>query len=253
MQASSASLLLSFEGVMTGLIAAIVFRESVSGRVWIGFTVMVAAGLLLAHRPHGPWALSIHAVAIVGACLMWAVDNNLTRKISTADPWAITTVKGVVAGIANLALARVVGEPTPGTFDVSAAMALGAISYGASLVLFILALRHLGAARATAHFGTAPFFGAVLAVALLGEPVTVPFVVALLLMASATVLVLSERHEHAHRHQHLVHSHVHSHDEHHTHSHAGGEGPEPHAHEHVHEPQSHSHPHLPDAHHRHGH
>jgi hypothetical protein len=122
-----------------------------------------------------------------------------------------------------------------------------------SLVLFIYALRHLGSARTGAHFGTAPFIGAALAVPLLGEPVTAALLAATALMAVATWLVLTEIHAHAHSHEHLVHAHRHVHDEHHRHAHRGDEGPEPHSHEHVHEPLTHSHSHLPDLHHRHEH
>ena len=251
--AAEASLLLNFEGVMTTLVAAAFFREAVGARVWLAALVMLSGGILLAYDPGAPLAFSPQALAITGACLGWAVDNNLTRKISGADPVVIAMVKGIVAGSFNLMLGLALGGTFPVPGPVAGALALGFVAYGISLVLFIYALRHLGSARTGAHFSTAPFIGAVLAVPLLGEPVTPSLLVAAALMAIATWLVLTESHTHEHEHGHLVHSHRHVHDEHHRHVHRGDEGPEPHVHEHAHEPMRHAHPHVPDLHHRHDH
>jgi hypothetical protein len=133
------------------------------------------------------------------------------------------------------------------------ALAVGAIGYGASLVLYVLALRHLGAARTAAHFGTAPFFGAALAVVVLNEPLSATLLAAFALTALGTWFALTERHGHLHEHEALEHEHRHVHDEHHQHAHRGDEGPEPHAHVHRHAPLCHRHAHFPDLHHRHRH
>ncbi|MEJ0048458.1 MAG: EamA family transporter [Rhodospirillales bacterium] len=229
-------------------------------RVGLAALVLFVAGVLLAwngdlRAPGAAGAWSPYALAIVGACALWGLDNNLTRRISQADPVAIAMVKGLVAGTVNCGLWLAVGASAggPRLWSVAGSLALGAMSYGLSLVLFILALRHLGSARTGAHFSTAPFFGAVFAVAVLGEAVTPNLAVAAALTVFATWLVLTEQHAHGHAHEYLEHSHRHTHDEHHRHAHAGGEGPEPHAHPHLHQPLSHSHPHLPDLHHRHDH
>lgn len=251
--ASEASLLLNLEGVITTLVAAVLFREAVGGRVWTAAATMLAGALLLSWQPQADLKLSLHALAIVGACFCWALDNNLTRKISAADPMMLAMVKGLVAGSFNLLLAFALGAHVPATATLAAALALGFLSYGVSLVWFILALRHLGSARTAAHFSTAPFIGAAIAIFALGEPLTVSFGVALALMAIATWLVLTERHTHKHTHEYLAHSHRHVHDEHHQHAHRGDEGPEPHVHWHEHLPMTHTHPHLPDLHHRHRH
>ena len=251
--ASEASLLLNLEGVATMLIAALLFREAVGRRVWAAAALMLAGGLMLSWQPRAAFELSLHAVAIVGACLCWALDNNLTRKISASDPVVLAMVKGLAAGSFNLALAYALGMEFPASTTLTAALTLGFLSYGVSLVLFILALRHLGAARAAAHFSTAPFIGAAIAILVLGETLTASFVTALILMLAATWLVLTERHAHEHGHEHMAHSHSHTHDEHHQHAHRGDEGPEPHAHWHEHPWLTHSHPHLPDLHHRHRH
>lgn len=251
--AGAASLLLNLEGVITTFVAAMLFREAIGTRIWLAALVMLAGATVLAWSPQSALGLSLPALAIVGACLGWALDNNLTRKVAAADPVTTAMAKGLVAGGVNLGLGLATGAGLPSAAATAAALALGFAAYGVSLVLFILALRHLGAARTGAHFGTAPFIGAAVAIVALGEPVTAAFVAALALMAFATWLVLTEHHAHEHHHEPLVHSHRHEHDAHHRHAHRGDEGPEPHAHEHVHEPLTHAHPHLPDLHHRHEH
>lgn len=251
--AAETSLLLNFEGVMTTLVAAALFREAVGSRVWLAALVMLAGGLVLAYDPSAPLALSLPSLAVLGACFGWALDNNLTRKVAGADPVITAVTKGLVAGSFNLALGLALDGKLPGPGVALSALALGFIAYGVSLVLFILALRHLGTARTAAHFSTAPFIGAAIAILAFGEPFTIPLGVALALMVTATWLVLTEQHAHEHKHDYLAHSHRHVHDEHHQHAHRGHEGPEPHAHEHVHEPMRHAHPHVPDLHHRHEH
>ena len=252
MQASGASLLLNAEAVLTILVAAAIFREHVGARVWAAAMVMLAGGLLLAWEPWAAIAVSPRALAVLAACLLWALDNNLTRNIAASDPVAIAMVKGLAAGAVNLGLGLANAAP-PAVQFVAGALALGAASYGASLVLFIMALRHLGSARTGAHFATSPFIGAAVAIGLLEEPFTERFAASLAMMVAATWLLLTETHGHHHTHERVGHSHPHAHDEHHAHAHDGGEEPEPHAHWHVHDPITHSHPHLPDLHHRHPH
>jgi len=251
--ASAASLLLNLESVVTMLVAALLFGEAVCRRVVAAAALMLAGATVLSWDPQAELKLSLHAIAILGACLCWALDNNFTRKISAGDPVALAMIKGLAAGSLNLALAFALGFHLPGTAALAAALGVGFLGYGVSLVLFILALRHLGAARTAAHFSTAPFIGAAIAILGLGEPITISFGIALALMLAATWLVLTERHEHAHAHEYLAHSHRHVHDAHHQHAHHGDEGPEPHTHWHEHPPMTHSHPHLPDLHHRHKH
>ena len=247
------SLLLNFEGVITTLVAAAFFREAVGTRVWIAALVMLCGGIVLAYDSRALVAISPQSLAILGACLGWAIDNNLTRKVSGADPLVTAMAKGLAAGSFNLGLGFALGGKLPELGLMASALALGFFAYGVSLVLFIYALRHLGAARAGAHFSTAPFIGAALAVPMLGEAITPPLISATALMAIATWLVLTETHGHDHEHERLIHTHRHTHDEHHQHTHLGDEDCEPHAHEHMHEKMKHSHPHVPDLHHRHEH
>jgi len=250
--ASAASLLLASEAVLTMLVAALLFREAIAARVWMAAVFMLVAAGILAWTPGVSVPVSLHALAVLAACLLWGFDNNLTSRISLADPFAIAMWKGLVAGSVNTALGLALAPAVP-EMRWLGALAVGAVGYGASLVLYVLALRHLGAARTAAHFGTAPFFGAALAVAFLGEPVNAALGAAFVLTGAATWLALTERHGHEHDHEAIDHEHRHVHDEHHQHAHDGDEGPEPHSHAHWHAPLRHGHAHFPDLHHRHRH
>jgi drug/metabolite transporter (DMT)-like permease len=258
MPASQASLLLNAEGVLTALLAWVVFRENVDRRVALGMVAIVAGGVVLAWPGQGAAGRAGEgALLVLAACLAWAVDNNLTRKVSLADATWIAMVKGLAAGTTNLVLALALGAAWPALHLAGAAALLGFFSYGVSLVLFVLGLRALGTARTGAYFSVAPFFGAVLAVVLLGEATDPALGIAAVLMAIGVWLHLTERHEHLHAHEAMEHAHQHVHgrgDEHHDHVH---EPPVPpgtrHSHAHRHEPLVHSHPHYPDAHHRHDH
>jgi drug/metabolite transporter (DMT)-like permease len=251
--ASSAALLLNLEGLATMAIAWLVFRESVDRRLLIGAAAILGGALLLSWQG-GPTAFGPGALAIAGACLAWGIDNNLTRKLSAADPVQIALIKGWVAGGVNLVLALIAGASLPSVATVGGAALVGFFGYGVSLVLFVLGLRHLGAARTSAYFSTAPFIGAVLAIAMFGEPVTTRLIAAGGLMALGLYLHLAERHEHPHTHEAIEHEHRHHHDLHHQHAHEPDDpGGEPHTHRHRHLPTVHAHPHYPDLHHRHGH
>ena len=250
--AASASLLLNLEGLATMGIAWLWFRENVDRRLLLGACAILAGAALLSWQ--GRAALDSGGLLIAGACVCWGIDNNLTRKLSSADPMQIAMLKGLVAGTVNLLLALAHGAILPGAAVILAAGVIGFLGYGVSLVLFVLGLRHLGAARTGAYFSLAPFVGAMLAVAMLGEPMSVTLLAAAGLMGVGLWLHLAEQHEHEHVHELLDHEHRHRHDEHHRHDHAPGIDPrEPHTHPHRHEPTGHRHPHYPDLHHRHGH
>jgi drug/metabolite transporter (DMT)-like permease len=194
------------------------------------------------------------AALIAGACLFWALDNNLTRQVSNSDALFIAGLKGLAAAGVNIGLAWALGHTLPPPTVIGPVLLIGFLGYGVSLTLFVLALRGLGSARTGAYFGAAPFVGAAIAIGVFHEPTSLLFWVAGLLMALGIWLHLTERHEHAHQHEPLQHSHPHSHDTHHQHTHAKPwDGREPHDHVHHHEPLTHSHPHFPDMHHRHEH
>lgn len=257
--ASSASLLLNLEGVLTALLAWFVFRENFDRRIAFGMALITAGGVLLswAGSPELS-ALVAGPLAIAGACLSWAVDNNLTKKISGGDPFHIACIKGLFAGCTNLAISFfVLGLSAPGASKVAGACVTGFFGYGISLVLFVLALRHIGTARTGAYFSLAPFFGSAISIALLGEAVTGPLLLAASLMGAGIYCHLTEKHEHEHGHEYLEHEHSHDHDDgHHVHGHAPGDeitAGGAHSHRHVHAAMTHCHFHFPDTHHEHTH
>ena len=250
-EASSASLLLNLEGLFTMAIAWVVFRENVDRRLLLGALAILAGAAILSWRSRGLEA-GIGVALIAAACLAWAVDNNLTRKLSSADPVLTAMIKGLAAGAVNTGLAVADGAVLPAAGVVAASAAVGFLGIGVSLVLFVLALRHLGAARASAYFSLAPFIGAVLATGLLHEAVTLNLALAVVLMGFGLWMHLAERHHHEHQHDALEHEHSHRHDAHHRHTHHGPVS-EPHSHWHRHAPLRHAHSHYPDLHHRHRH
>ena len=253
MPASGASLLLNAEGVFTAVLAWFAFKENFDRRIALGMGAIVAGAAVLSWPGEARFAGLWPTLAILGACFAWGIDNNLTRKVSLTDATWIAAVKGLVSGGVNLILAFSLGAAMPALPNVAGALLVGFLAYGVSLALFVIGLRHLGTARTGAYFSVAPFFGALLAV-LMGEPVTMPLLIAGALMALGTWLHLTERHEHEHDHIEGWHDHEHVHDEHHQHQHDVPVAPgTKHRHLHRHGPLTHIHSHFPDAHHRHRH
>lgn len=250
---AAASLLLNVEGVLTAVIAWLVFKENADRRIVLGMLAIVAGGVLLSWEPGGA-TLSKGALFILGACLCWAIDNNLTRKVSTNDAVLVAGLKGLVAGACNTALAWAAGAALPAPSTLGSGLLIGFFGYGLSLALFVIGLRVLGAARTGAYFSVAPLFGVVVSLAVWPSLPGPAFWAATALMATGVWLHLRERHLHEHTHEPLEHSHRHVHDEHHQHQHRPGDSAEePHAHLHRHEVLTHKHPHYPDIHHRHSH
>ncbi|PKO54886.1 MAG: EamA family transporter, partial [Betaproteobacteria bacterium HGW-Betaproteobacteria-21] len=252
--ASTVSLLLNLEAVLTAVIAWVVFRENADRRIVLGMVLIVAGGVVLAW-PTGALGSSnwIGPLAIAFACVCWAIDNNLTRRVSAADALFIASSKGLLAGTVNCLLAASLGAVVPGD-ALLPALAVGLLGYGISLVMFVLALRGLGTARTGAYFSTAPFIGAAVALGLLGESAPPAFWFAAGLMGAGVWLHLTEHHAHEHLHDALEHSHAHAHDAHHQHLHTfEWDDERAHEHWHHHAPVVHKHPHFPDIHHRHSH
>lgn len=252
--ATAASLFLTLEGAATALMAWFVFHENFDRRIALGMACLVGGAAIIAWSGVPTMANMMGPLLIVGACIMWGLDNNLTRKVSLSDPLQIVQIKGLVAGPVSLLLGLWAGGLLPSVSSALIGMAVGFVGYGLSLVLFVIALRHLGTARTSAYFATAPFLGAVAAAVTLGEPVTAQLLAGGAIMATGVWLHLTERHEHEHVHEPMSHSHPHTHDEHHRHEHSGSEPPgEPHTHFHEHGRIKHTHPHVPDMHHVHRH
>lgn len=251
--AATASLLLNFEGVATTLIAFLAFKESISHRAWGAIVLITVASIFLSINLNAEWGFSLGALGIIAACVLWGIDNNFTRNISAKDPLVIVTIKGLGAGSFSLIMALFLGNNLPSWEVVLGALVLGSLSYGASIVLFIHAMRGLGAARTSALFSTAPIAGIILSILIFREFPSWLFIVALPIMVIGAFLLVNDEHEHHHIHEMVVHDHSHSHDDgHHEHEH-NGEFSKKHSHVHTHDELSHSHHHMPDLNHRHVH
>jgi drug/metabolite transporter (DMT)-like permease len=252
--AATASLLLTLEGAATALMAWFIFHENFDRRIAIGMASLVVGAAVLSWSGAPTLDSIVGPIAIAGACVAWGLDNNLTRKVSLADPLQIAMLKGLIAGPFNLILGLSISREAPSLSGILLTGVVGFVGYGVSLALFVVALRGLGTARTGAYFSTAPFIGSAVAVIVLGEPVTAQLLVAATLMTIGLWLHLTERHEHKHVHEALVHTHSHVHDVHHRHAHKSTDPPgEPHTHTHKHKPMRHTHPHVPDVHHTHRH
>jgi drug/metabolite transporter (DMT)-like permease len=252
---AAASLMLNLESVLTAGLAWVVFKENADRRLVIGMVAIVAGGAVLSWQPgEHDVSSNVGLIAIAMACLCWAIDNNLTRKVSASDSVFIASAKGLLAGIVNSTIALATGASLPALQTSMLAMGVGLFGYGISLVFFVLALRGLGTARTGAYFSTAPFIGSAVSLWILGETVTPAFWVASVLMGLGVWLHLTESHDHVHTHEPMEHTHAHVHDDHHQHEHSGDEDKkEPHVHRHRHEAMTHQHPHYPDTHHQHPH
>lgn len=248
------SLLLNLEAPFTVLVAILLFREHLARQELIGVMVILCAAALLTYRPGAMRGDVAGILAVLGACLCWAVDNNLSQRLSLRDPLVVTRIKTLGAGLGMLCLAVISGQHWPSLTITLTVLLLGLVSYGISLVCDMRALRLLGAAREASIFAAAPFIGALVAVPVLGERWNLQDAAATALMMAGVALLLRAHHAHGHTHEKLEHDHLHHHEAHHDHRHEGEESrQEPHAHPHHHPPLTHDHPHLSELHHRHEH
>jgi drug/metabolite transporter (DMT)-like permease len=245
--ASTASLLLNFEGVATALIALFFFRESISRRALAAIFVITIASIFLSTNYAAGFGFSLGALGVLLACVLWGVDNNFTRNISAKDPLTIVSWKGLVAGTFSLFLGLLLGQKLPALTSILSILLLGFISYGLSTMLFIYSMRGLGAARTSALYGTAPLAGVLLSFIIFRDPITLLFGIAAALMVAGALLLANEEHAHFHIHMPVLHEHRHNHDEFHEHD----ETTSVHSHEHEHPRTEHEHGHMPDIHHRH--
>ena len=254
-RASEVSLLLNLETVATTIIAWLIFKEQVSRNVWAGkLLIVLAASIIILKSPEN-LAFSASGILVVLACIFWGIDNNLTRDVDDLPATALAAIKGYCAGLFNIILAAVLGFGTIDVQQIGGALLIGAFSYGASLVLFIGALRKIGSARSSTYFAIGPFIGVLSALVLLHEQPPAFFWLAAALMLAGVLCLYRERHEHPHVHEAVSHRHQHAHDqdEHHRHPHDGEGNSEPHDQYHVHDRLPHTHVHWPDTHHRHVH
>jgi drug/metabolite transporter (DMT)-like permease len=198
---STASLLLNLESAFTVLIACLFFHEHYGRRLVLGFVLILVGSLILSWSGQDFSIATVGVMSVAGACACWAIDNNLAKKVKSLEASLFACMKGIVAAIANISLATVLHQRFPAPATMVAILTIGFAGYGLSLVLFILSLRKLGAARTSAYFSTAPFVGGLLSIVVLKEPFTWTLAVAGLLMAMGVYLHVTEPHSFEHVHQ----------------------------------------------------
>ncbi len=250
--AAEVSLLLNFEAVATTILAWLIFHEHIGYRVWIGKALIIGASIGVVLTGGDGVRLSVPGLAVLSASLLWGIDNNLTRELESLPASLLACIKGLSAGIFNVLLSLLLFREPVTALQVTGTLLIGALSFGASLILFIHALREIGSARTSTWFASGPFIGVLLAVFVLGERPPREYWAAALVMLLGLFFLYGERHGHLHQHEQIVRAHPHVHDEHHRHKHEE-EDKEPHDHKHEHEPLTHAHVHWPDIHHRHKH
>jgi drug/metabolite transporter (DMT)-like permease len=235
-------------------LAVAVFGEHLSPREVLAALLIVAGGAIvgLHGSAGGLEGSALGVLSIAGACLCWAIDNNLNARLSMKDPVQLLRIKMLCAGGLNLAAAAIFGQRVQSALTGLSALLLGTVSYGVSFFLYTRAQRAVGAARQGALFAVAPFAGAAVAIPLLGDRASPSDVAGAAVMALGVWLLARARHAHLHTHAVFTHDHLHTHDAHHQHAHDGPVA-EPHSHLHTHGPLTHEHPHVSDAHHKHRH
>jgi drug/metabolite transporter (DMT)-like permease len=250
---ANASLLNNFEIVATSVIALLIFKESISKRLWGAIFLITLSSIILSVEDISSFSFSFGSIFVLLACICWGLENNCTRKLSVKDPLQIVVIKGFGSGIGSLIIALTLGEQIINIPYILAALLLGFFAYGLSIFFYIYAQRDLGAARTSAYYAIAPFIGVGLSLIIFREIPTFSFVIALVIMIIGAFFASTEVHNHKHSHNVITHEHSHSHDDsHHSHSHAKtflGK----HNHIHTHEENNHSHKHTQDIHHSHAH
>lgn len=231
--ALTGSLLLNLEAVFTVILAVVIRREMIGGRVWLAVTLMAGGGMALSldAAARGGGGI-LGAVAVIGATVAWAIDNNLTQPLSERHPFDVVAAKATLGATLTGAVAIILGEPWPSARNLVALVVCGALANGVSLALYILAQRRIGAARTGSVFALAPFIGALVAW-LAGERAFGAWALAAVaLFLIGVALHLTEQTRHTHHHVAVTHEHLHRHDDgHHAHAH---DPPFLGAHSHVH-------------------
>ncbi|MBK5896360.1 DMT family transporter [Catonella massiliensis] len=237
--ASNASLLGNFEIVVTTLMALLIFKEQVSGKLWIAIGFITLSSIVLSFEGSGSFQFSTGSLFVILATCCWGLENNCTRKISDKSTYEIVLLKGIFSGGGSFTIAMVLGEKIPEMIYIAIVMLLGFVAYGLSIFLYIRAQRNLGAAKTSAYYAVAPFIGSFLAFVVNGEKLAVEYFIGLALMLVGTVFVVYDTmiNHHLHGHTHTIvhthngvtHTHMITHE--HEHNHFGNEEGHGHKHE----------------------
>lgn len=204
--AANVSLLNNFEIVATSVIALMVFRETISKRLWLAITLITVSSMMLSFQDVSSLQFSTGSVFVLVACVCWGFENNCTRNLSEKNTYEIVTIKGVFSGIGSLIVGFIMGESLPALRYILLALLLGFVAYGLSIFVYIRAQKELGAAKTSAYYAIAPFISMALSFIFLHETITLTFLIAMTIMVAGTVLVVWDTMiiHHAHLHTHII-------------------------------------------------
>lgn len=226
--AANVSLINNFEIVATSIIALVIFKEVISRKLWIAITLVTVASIILTFEGKGTFDFNIGSLFVLGASLCWGIENNCTKMMSSKSSTEIVVLKGIFSGLGSLIVALIIGESFPTLIYILITLLLGFVSYGLSIKFYILAQKDLGAAKTSAYYSIAPFWGVTFSMLILQERPAIQFYVALAIMLISTYFMIKDsiqlQHTHEHSHGNIVHTH--------THIHINSDDTEKHNHEH---------------------
>lgn len=189
---ANVSLLNNFEIVATSVIALVVFKEAISKKLWLAIFMVIVASVILSFEGMGAFELNEGSLFVLGACICWGFENNCTKMISNKSSTEIVVIKGCFSGMGSFIIALLLGERIPEAKWIAAILLLGFVAYGLSIKFYIMAQKHLGAAKTSAYYSIAPFLGVAFSMAILGERPVTQFYIALAIMAVSTAVMVND-------------------------------------------------------------
>lgn len=180
--AENVSLLNNFEIVATSLIALLIFKESISKRLWLAIGLITISSIILSFENIKGLSFSFGSIFVLLASICWGLENNCTRMLSVKDPLQVVIIKGFGAGLGSLIISFIIKETSTNVPYIIASLLLGFVAYGLSIYFYVYAQRELGAAKTSAYYAIAPFIGVALSFVIFRQIPTITFIIALLIM-----------------------------------------------------------------------
>lgn len=181
--ASTAAILTNGEIIFTLALSSLFFGEKPHGPVGLFAVVLVVIGLVIATTEdltalESILELNPGNIMILASMLMWAIDNNVSRRLTLkVSPAKIAMVKSLAGGLILLAIALAMGKGDSIAaikLDMWMLIIIMSISgFGGALLLFLEGIKRIGTVKTMSMFSMTPVFGIVIAALALGESITV--------------------------------------------------------------------------------
>jgi len=189
---ASVSLLGNFEIVATSVIAFVIFKEAVSKRLFSAIILVVISSMILTFEGTDGLSFGTGSLFVLAACVCWGFENNCTKMLSDRSSVEIVIIKGIFSGLGSLAVAFITGESLPNIKWLVLVLLLGFVAYGLSINFYIMAQKHIGAAKTSAFYSVAPFLGVAFSMIFVGETPSLQFYIAFAVMVAATALMVKD-------------------------------------------------------------